>query len=44
MDLEKVKVLKNRKNWKELNTKLKAGKILVLDNLLTDECLSILRN
>ena len=44
MDLEKIKVLKDRKNWKELNTKINKGKIVVLDNLLTDECLFILRN
>jgi|TARA_E500000318_G_scaffold64173_1_gene59316 hypothetical protein len=44
VDLKKVKVLRNRKNWKELNTKLKTGKIVVLDNLLTDDYLFILRN
>ena len=39
-----MKVLRNRKDWKDLNSKLKAGEIVVLDNLLSDDCLFLLRN
>ena len=39
-----MKVLRNRKDWKNLNTKLKSGRIVVLDNLLNDDCLFLLRN
>ena len=39
-----MKVLRNRKDWKTLNSKLKSGKIVVLDNLLSDDSLFLLRN
>lgn len=39
-----MKVLRNRKDWKALNSKLKSGKIVVLDNLLSDDSLFLLRN